>query len=58
MKGGMSIVLLYMGSAVLVKIEILAVTTIMRGLVGSENVRDHGIDLVPPKEVVVEGPSC
>jgi hypothetical protein len=54
----MSIVLLYMGSTVLVEIEILAVTTIVKGLEGRENVRDHGIDLVPPKEVVLEGPPC
>ncbi len=53
-KGGVAIVLLHMGSAVLVKIKILAVPTIMQALEGQEYVRTHGIDLVPPKEVVVE----
>jgi hypothetical protein len=51
----MLIVLLHMSSTVLVKIEVLAVTSIMQGLEGRENVRTHGIDLVPPKEMVVEG---
>jgi hypothetical protein len=53
-KAGMAIVLLHMGSAVLLKIEILAVTTIMQVLEGQEHVRAYGIDLVPPKEMIVE----
>jgi hypothetical protein len=50
----MVIVLLQMGSIVLDKIEILAVTTIVQALEGQEYVRAHDIDLVPPKAVVVE----
>jgi hypothetical protein len=48
-------VLLHLSSTVLVKIEVLAVTSIMQGLEGQEDVRAHGIDLVPPKEMAVEG---
>jgi hypothetical protein len=53
-KGGMAIVLLHMGSALLVNIKILVVATIMQAIEGQEYVRTHGIDLVPLKEVVVE----
>jgi hypothetical protein len=55
-KDGMSMVLFYMGSTVLVEIKILAVNSIMQGLKGCENVRDHGIALASSKEVVVEDP--
>jgi hypothetical protein len=53
--GGMSIVLLHMGGTVLVKNKVLVITTIMQVLESQENVRAHGIILVPPKEMVVEG---
>jgi hypothetical protein len=53
-KGGMASVLLHMGSTVLVKIDILAVATVMQALEGQEYVRARGIHLVPPKEGVVE----
>jgi hypothetical protein len=54
-KGGMVIVLLHVGSAVLVKIEILAVTAVVQALEGQKYIRDHGYNLVPPKEMIVEG---
>jgi hypothetical protein len=54
-KGGMAIVLLHVSSAVLVKIEILAVTTVVQALEGEKYIRDHGINLVPPKEMIVKG---
>ncbi len=54
-KSGMAIVLLHIGSAVLVKIKVLAVTTVVQALEGQENVRDHGVNLVPHKEMIVEG---
>jgi hypothetical protein len=38
-KGGVAIVLLHMGSAVLVKIEILAVATVVQALEGRKYVR-------------------
>jgi hypothetical protein len=41
-KGSMAIVLLYMGSAELVKIKVLAVTTVVQALEGRNNIRDHG----------------
>ncbi len=54
-KDGIVIVLLHVGSAVLVKIEILVVTTVVQALEGQKYIRDHGVDLVPPKEMIVEG---
>jgi hypothetical protein len=57
-EGGMSIVLLHMSSTVLVKINVLAVTRIMEGIEGQENVSAYGINLVLPEEGVVEGPPC
>ncbi len=51
----MAIVLLHMSSAELVKIKVLAVTTVVQALESRENIRDHGINLVPPKEMIVEG---
>ncbi len=53
-KGGMGIVLLHVGSAVLVNIKILAVTTVVQALEGRQYVGKDGIDLVPPKEMIVE----
>ena len=44
----MSVVLCHMGKAIFVEIEILAVTLI-------EDVVDHGVDLVLPKEMRMEG---
>ncbi len=54
-KSGVTIVLVHMGSAVLVKSEIPLVTTIVQGLQGREDIGNHGVHLVPPKEMVVEG---
>ncbi len=54
-KSCVSIVLLHVGNAVLVKVEILAVATIMQGLESQEDVRAHGIDCVTPKEMAEEG---
>ncbi len=54
-QSSMVIVLLHMGSTVLVKIKVLAVTTVLQALEGRENIRDHGVDLVPPNEMIVEG---
>jgi hypothetical protein len=51
----MAVVVLHVGSAVLVKIEILLVTTVVQALEGRNYVRNHGIDLVPPTEMIVEG---
>ncbi len=48
-QSGVGIVLLHMGSAVLVKIKVLAVTAVVQALEGQENIRDHGVDLVPPQ---------
>jgi hypothetical protein len=50
----MAIVLLHVGSAVLVKIEILVVTAIVQALEGQKYVRENGINLVPSKEMIVE----
>jgi hypothetical protein len=54
-QSGMTIVLIHMGSAVLVKHKIPLVTTVVQTLQGQKNFRDHGVDLVPPKELVMEG---
>jgi hypothetical protein len=54
-QSGMAIVLIHMGSAVLVKHKIRVVTTVVQTLQGRKSLRDHGFDLVPPKEMVVEG---
>jgi hypothetical protein len=51
----MAIVLIHMSSTVLVKYKILPVTTVVQALQGQKDVSDHGVDLVPPKEMVVEG---
>jgi hypothetical protein len=54
-QSGMAVVLIHMGSAVPVKRKIPLVTTVVQTLQGQKNVRDHGVDLVPLKETVVEG---
>ncbi len=51
---GMAIVLLHMGSAVLVECKILAVTTVVQALENQKNLRDHGVELVPPPKMIVE----
>jgi hypothetical protein len=48
-KGSMAIVLLHMGSAVLVKIEILAVATLMQFL-KVESMSELNLTLSPPKK--------
>jgi hypothetical protein len=52
----MLIMLLHVNGAVLVKVKILVVT-VMQGLEGQKAVGEHGVDLVTPKEMVVEGAS-
>ncbi len=54
-KGGIVIVLLHMGSAVLVKIKVLLITIVVQALEGCKNLRDHGVNLFPSKEMIVEG---
>ncbi len=54
-QSGMAIVLVHMSSAVLVKRKIRSVTTVVQALQGQKDVNDHGVDLVPPKEMVMEG---
>jgi hypothetical protein len=54
-QSGMAIVPIHMSSAVLVKRRIPSVTTVVQTLQGQKGVSDHGVDLVPPKEMVVEG---
>jgi hypothetical protein len=51
-QSGIGIVLIHMGSAVLVEISVLAVTTVVQALEGQKNFRDHGVNLVPPKEML------
>ncbi len=51
----MTIVLVHVGSAKLVKRKILAITTVVQSLEGQKNIGDHGVHLVPPKEMIVEG---
>ncbi len=54
-QSGMVIVLIHVSSAVLVKCKIPSDTTVVKTLQGRKNVRDHGVDFVPPKEMAVEG---
>ncbi len=54
-KSDMAIVLIHMGSTVLVKCKTPSVTTVVQALQGQKDVGNHGIDIVPPKEMVVEG---
>ena len=54
-QGDMAIVLIHMSSAVLVKREIPLVTTVVQALQGQKDVSNHGVDLVPPKEMAMEG---
>ncbi len=51
----MAIVLIHMGSTVLVKRKILSITTVVQANQGQKDIGDHGIDLVPPVEMVVKG---
>ncbi len=54
-KSGVAIVLVHMGSTELVKREIPPITTVVQGLEGQEDISDHGVHLVPPKEIILEG---
>jgi hypothetical protein len=54
-QSSMAIVLIHMGSAVLAKSKILAVTTVVHALQGQKNLGEHGANLIPPKEMIVEG---
>jgi hypothetical protein len=51
----MAIVLIHMSSTVLIKCKILLVTTVVQALQGQKDVNNHGVDLLPPKEMVVDG---
>ena len=50
-----AVVLCHMGQAILVEVEILAVTLIDFLLEGGKDVVDHGVDLVSPKEMGMKG---
>jgi hypothetical protein len=50
-----SVVFCHMGKTVLVEVEVLAVALINLQLEGCEDVIAHGVDLVLPKEVGMEG---
>jgi hypothetical protein len=54
-KSGVAIVLVHMGSKELVKCEIPLITTIVQGLEGQEDIGNHGVHFVPPKDMIVEG---
>ena len=54
-ESGQSIVLFHVHSTVLVKVVILAVTTVEQGLEGQHDVAVYGADLVTPKEEGVQG---
>ncbi len=47
----MAVVLCRMGETILVEVPILAVSLIDLGLEGREDVVNHGVDLVSPKEM-------
>ncbi len=47
--------LIHMGSTVLVKREVPQITTVSASSSGLRGYQHHGVDLVPPKEMVVEG---
>ncbi len=51
----MAIVLIHMGSTVLVKRKVPPVTTVVQAIQGQEDLSNNGVDLIPPKEMVVEG---
>ena len=51
----MTVVLCRMGETILVEVEILAVTLIDFQLEGQEDVFDHGVDLVSPREMGMKG---
>ncbi len=53
-KSGVTIVLVHMGSTVLVKSEIPSITTVVQSLEGQEDIGNHGVHLVPLKEMIVE----
>jgi hypothetical protein len=54
-QSGMTIVLIHMGITVPVKGKIPSITTLVQALQGQKDVSNHGVNLVPPKEMVVEG---
>ena len=47
--------MIHMGSTVLVKRKVPPIATVVQALQGREDVSDHGVDLIPPKEMVGEG---
>ena len=47
--------LCHMGEAILVEVEVLAVTLIDLRLEGQKDVVDHGVNLVLPKEMRMKG---
>jgi hypothetical protein len=53
-QSSMAIVLIHMSITILVKRKIPLVTTVVQVLQGWKDVSNHGVDLVPPKEMVVE----
>ena len=50
-----AVVLEHMGKTILAKVEILAATLIDFRLEGREDIVDHGVDLVLPKEMGIKG---
>jgi hypothetical protein len=50
-----AVVLCHMGETILVEVPILAVSLIDLGLEGREDVVNHGVDLVSPKEMGMKG---
>ncbi len=51
----MAVVLCHMGKIILVEVPILAVSLIDLQLEGQEDVVNHGVDLVSPKEMGMKG---
>ena len=51
----MAVVLCHMGETILVEVPILAVSLIDLRLEGREDVINHGVDLVSPKEMGMNG---
>ncbi len=53
-QSSVAIGLIHMGSTVLVKGKVPPITTVVQALQGQEDVSNHGVDLIPPKEMVME----
>jgi hypothetical protein len=54
-QSGVVIVLIHMGNTVLVKRKVPPITTVVQALQGQEDDSNHGVDLISPKVMVVEG---